>query len=250
MARDARNTQLGAFLRARRGEAPAPPGRRRVPGLRRGEVAARAFISEEYYTRIEQGRAVPSPELVERIGAVLGFDGDQAAYALGLLGQPAPAAPSNGPDSALTAVLDHLGDLPAVVVGPFTAILAWNAAAAALLIDFGRVPVEERLYVRLLFTDEQLQNRFEDLDAMRRTVIGVVRTSAPSGIPTGEWIADLARISPEFAALWERNDAVRPHLRIRVRLCGDDGAVTAYDQVVLQSADDSAHRLVLFVPAG
>ncbi|MGW4333422.1 helix-turn-helix domain-containing protein [Rhodococcus koreensis] len=252
MGRDARLVQLGAFLRARRNEAPAPAtdsGRRRVSGLRRSEVAERAFISDEYYTRIEQGRAAPSAELVQRIAEVLGLDDDQTGYAVDLITNRTVAAPACEPDGPLSWVVAHLGDVPAAVIGPATSLLAWNAAAADLLIDFGRIPVAERLFVRLLFTDAELQSRFVDLDAMRRTVIGIVRTSAPSGIPTGAWIDDLLATSPEFTAMWERNDAVRPHVRLRVRLRTASGAEPELDQVVLQAVDDPTHRLVVFVPA-
>lgn len=251
MGRDARLEQLGAFLRARRDEAPAPDGesgRRRVSGMRRSEVAERAFISDEYYTRIEQGRAAPSADLVERIAEVLRLDDDQTGYALDLIThRPAAAAPCD-PEGPLSQVVRHLGEMPAAVVGPATALLAWNAAAADLLIDFARIPVARRLFVRLLFTDAELQSRFVDLDAMRRTAIGIVRTSAPSGIPTGAWIEELSAKSPEFKVMWERNDAVRPHVRLPVRLRTARGEEITVDQVVLQAAGDPGHRLIVFVP--
>ncbi len=253
-ARDPRLSELGAFLRARRAEAPAPAGqsgRRRVAGLRRGEVAERAFVSEEYYTRIEQGRAAPSAELVARLGEVLGMDADQTGYAAGLVTPRIVGGDARSRlDPALSQVVQHLGDLPAVVVGPATAVLAWNDAAADLLVDFGRIPEAERLFVRLLFTDGDMQSRFVELEAMRRTVIGIVRTSAPSGVPTGAWIDDLRSYSVDFDRMWERNEAVRPHVRLRVRLRRRDGAEVELDQVVLEAAGDPDHRLVLFLPAG
>ncbi|MGW5144798.1 MmyB family transcriptional regulator [Rhodococcus koreensis] len=98
--------------------------------------------------------------------------------------------------------------------------------------------------------DEPFATRVPVRDgAMRRTVIGIVRTSAPSGIPTGAWIDDLLATSPEFTAMWERNDAVRPHVRLRVRLRTASGTEAELDQVVLQAVDDPTHRLVVFVPA-
>lgn len=253
MARDPRLTQLGAFLRARRAEvappAPAEPGRRQVPGLRRAEVAARTFVSEEYYTRIEQGRVLPSADVIRRVATALGLDDDQTRYALGLISD-ADAAPENAePSGPLRRLVDRMGEVPAVLVGPATSILVWNAAAARLLTDFGAVPPEQRRYVQLLFTDPVLQSRFEDLEAMRRTVIGVVRASTPAGPPTGDWIDELLRTSPDFKTLWERNDVVRPHAHIRVRLRFPGGAQAAMDQVVLQVVDDPHQRLITFVPA-
>ncbi|WP_406631270.1 helix-turn-helix domain-containing protein [Amycolatopsis sp. WGS_07] len=253
MARDPRLTQLGAFLHARRDEVPPPagadPGRRQVPGLRRGEVAARAFISDEYYTRIEQGRVLPSTDVVRRVAAALGLDADQTRYALDLLAAPDAPPEHPEPSDPLRRLVDRMGEVPAVLVGPATLVLAWNPAAARLLTDFGAVPPQRRRYVQLLFADPVLQSRFPDLEAMRRTVIGIVRASTP-GAPGGDWLDDLLRTNPEFATLWERNDVVRPHTCLRIRLRLPDGTEETVDQVVLQVVDDPHQRLITFVPAG
>ncbi|WP_134669045.1 MULTISPECIES: helix-turn-helix domain-containing protein [unclassified Amycolatopsis] len=254
MARDPRLVQLGAFLHARRDEAPPPASaetdRRQVPGLRRGEVAALAFVSDEYYTRIEQGRVVPSADVVRRIAAALGLDDDQTQYALDLVTVPDVPPPNPEPSDPLRRLVDRMGEIPAVLVGPATAILAWNAAAARLMTDFGAVPPERRRYVQMLFTDPVLQSRFADLEAMRRTTIGIVRASSPAGPPTGDWIDELLRTDAEFAALWERNDVVRPHTHLRVRLRLPGGVEETVDQIVLQVVDDPHQRLIAFVPAG
>ncbi|WP_409180881.1 helix-turn-helix domain-containing protein [Amycolatopsis sp. VS8301801F10] len=254
MARDPRLRQLGAFLRARRDEAPPPasaePGRRQVPGLRRGEVAARAFVSDEYYTRIEQGRVLPSADVIRRVAAALGLGADQTRYALDLVAGPDVPPENPGPSGPLRRLVDRMGEVPAILVGPATAVLAWNSAAVRLLTDFGAIPPERRRYVQLLFTDPVLQSRFADLEAMRRTTIGVVRASFPAGPPSGDWIDELVRTDPGFKALWERNDVVRPHTRLRVRLRLPDGTGQTVDQVVLQVVDDPQQRLIAFVPAG
>jgi DNA-binding protein len=77
-------TVLGDFLRARRaGLTPEEVGItdsfgiRRVPGLRREEVARLAAISTDYYTRLEQGRITPSPEVVLAVARALRLDADQ-----------------------------------------------------------------------------------------------------------------------------------------------------------------------------
>lgn len=72
--RDLTGNELGRFLRSRR-EQLAPSGRdgpsstrRRTPGLRRSEVAARANTSVEWYTRLEQGRGgVPSAHVLDAV---------------------------------------------------------------------------------------------------------------------------------------------------------------------------------------
>src|SRR5688500_19232345 len=75
-----RNTALGEFLRARRAlvrpeQVGLPAGsRRRVPGLRRDEVAVLAGLSTSYYARLEQGRQRPTAETVDCLGRALRLD--------------------------------------------------------------------------------------------------------------------------------------------------------------------------------
>ncbi|GAA4523474.1 helix-turn-helix domain-containing protein [Amycolatopsis samaneae] len=253
MARDPRLAQLGAFLHARRDEAPPPadaePRRRQVPGLRRAEVAARAFVSDEYYTRIEQGRVLPSADVIRRVAAALGLDDDQTRYTLDLISDADTPPENPEPSDPLRRLVDRMGEVPAVLVGPATSVLAWNAAAARLLTDFAAVPPHLRRYVQMLFNDPVLQSRFVDLEAMRRTVIGIVRASTLAGPPTGDWIDELLRTNPDFGTLWERNDVVRPHTSLRVRLRTPEGTEETLDQLVLQVVDDPHQRLIAFVPA-
>ena len=91
-----RENALGEFLRARRDlvtpeQAGLPvQGTRRVPGLRREEVAMLAGISADYYLRLEQGRdSSPSLSVLESLAGVLQLDDDTTAYLLGL-GEPRP----------------------------------------------------------------------------------------------------------------------------------------------------------------
>ena len=96
----ARSTGLGEYLRARRAlvrpeDAGLPAGgRRRVPGLRREELAALAGISSDYYLRLEQGRDQhPSPQIIEAVARALRLDEDATAYLQpGSPGRPQPTA--------------------------------------------------------------------------------------------------------------------------------------------------------------
>ena len=107
----ARSTGLGEYLRARRAlvrpeDAGLPArGGRRVPGLRREELAALAGISSDYYLRLEQGRDQhPSPQVIEAVARALRLDEDATAYLHGLA-QPevAPHSPSTSCCSAVGA---------------------------------------------------------------------------------------------------------------------------------------------------
>src|SRR5580700_8424933 len=113
---------LGGFMRDRRARiAPAAgaAGRRRTPGLRREEVAARAGVSVTWYTWLEQGRGgPPSDEVVERRARALELDG-AGREVLFLLAQQRPpplsAAPPSPVPPFLQRVLDAMPATPAIV---------------------------------------------------------------------------------------------------------------------------------------
>src|SRR5262249_60473310 len=104
----ARSTGLGQYLRARRALVRPEDvglhavGRRRVPGLRREELATLAGISSDYYLRLEQGRDQhPSPQVIDAIARVLRLDEAATAY-LRVLAQPGagpqlPGGPRHAP---------------------------------------------------------------------------------------------------------------------------------------------------------
>ena len=99
-----RRSELAGFLRSRRArispdQAGLPEdGRiRRVPGLRRDEVARLAGVSTEYYTRLEQGRAGnPSPEVVEALARALQLDAAEREHLIDLLARRGPVRRSPG----------------------------------------------------------------------------------------------------------------------------------------------------------
>jgi transcriptional regulator with XRE-family HTH domain len=160
---DRHAAEVGEFLRARRAELTPPAAGlpdtgapRRVPGLRREEVAQLAAMSVDYYTRLEQGRVAASASILATLARALRLGDDQQAYLYELAGKPTArprqrrAQPVRSP---LRRLLDQLTEVPALVLGRRTDILAWNPMAAALYVDFALVPAGQRNYVRLLFLD-------------------------------------------------------------------------------------------------
>jgi transcriptional regulator with XRE-family HTH domain len=96
MTSDAHVNELGAFLKERRAELsprtvglPDTGGPRRVPGLRREEVALLAAISSDYYTRLEQGRIQPSAPVLAALVRVLHLNNDQRDHLFELAGRQA-----------------------------------------------------------------------------------------------------------------------------------------------------------------
>ncbi|MFJ6884083.1 helix-turn-helix domain-containing protein [Streptomyces californicus] len=214
--------ELGELLKHRRGElTPAQVGlperthtQRRVRGLRREEVAELAAISTDYYVRIEQGRLAPSRPVLDALARELRLDGDQRAYAEGLIDQAgregsrrtAPrrrARPTVHPH--LARLLGQLGGTPALVFGPRLDILAWNPAAAALLCDFAAVPEAERNYVRMVFLDPVMREIYPEWEDVARTCVEVLRMEAgtnPSDPALTALVGELSVADRQFRAWW------------------------------------------------
>ncbi|MEU8780470.1 helix-turn-helix domain-containing protein [Streptomyces sp. NPDC048637] len=154
--------RLGSYLRARRelvspAQAGIPPGgNRRVPGLRREEVALLAGISPDYYLRLERGRDKnPSPQVLESLARVLGLDDIERTYLLGLTAARPRAPRRKRPEHVPARVhqlLAHL-QIPAFVEGRAFDVLASNPMAVALSPRLR--PGQNRLRSRFLDPEEQ-----------------------------------------------------------------------------------------------
>lgn len=211
-------TALGDFFRARRAEVPPeslPSGsssgtaRRRVPGLRREEVAHAAGISTDYYTRVEQGRLAPSPQVLDALCRLMRLTPEQTAYAEDLLNRARgiDIAPNGhtAADGRLHLLLDQLTELPAMVLGPRMNILAWNPLVAALLTDFSKLPAAQRNYVVMTFTVPAVRELYEDWDDVARTCVGVLRREAAQNPDDPELAALVGRLSiadADFRRWW------------------------------------------------
>jgi len=176
---------LGDFLRARRelvtpAEVGLPPGNglRRVPGLRREEVAMLAGISAEYYVRLEQGRdRSPSAQVTGAIAGVLQLDAESTAYLMALAGPRTHRRPARreervhpGLDLLLRTV-----NVPAIIFNKYSDVLAANPLAREL--SPGMMPGVNRL--RALFTDPAAQGYHPDWE--RYTAIAVADLRAQVG---------------------------------------------------------------------
>jgi transcriptional regulator with XRE-family HTH domain len=255
--------ELAAFLRSRReritpGEVGLPAGqRRRTPGLRREEVAQLAFISTEYYTRLEQARARrPSREVLAGLARALRLPDAERDHLHHLAG--APPGPSAGPRRDVRpSILDLLHRLPqaaATVVSATHEVIAWNDLAAALMEDFSTLSRRDRNLVRRVFLGPHPQGRrlygVSDADEFARTSAQQLRATAaryPDDPEVAELVDELLSGSEEFARLWASHDvSAQPSLRKTFQhpLVGpvtvncDVLAITDRDQrVVIYTAD-------------
>ncbi len=216
MTRDPNRNDLGDFLKARRSElSPADVGLpvgdqvRRVTGLRREEVAVLAAISIDYYTRLEQGRIHASPSVLASLSQALRLDQDQHAYFHELASRHRPE-PHHRParyqaQAPLQRMLDDMRHTPAFVIGPRTEIVAWNAMGAALITDFAKIPEHQRYYIRLLFTDPTMQERYADWEGVTRLAMAQMRmhnSANPGDAQLTALIGELSAGYPQFRQWW------------------------------------------------
>ena len=210
------SAELGAFLRARRAEVspeqaglPTERRSRRVQGLRREEVAQLAMISADYYTRLEQGRlAGASTSVLDAIADALRLGDDQRRYLYTLTNKKVTPRTSGAehvpPQTQL--LLDNLIDTPAIALGRCLDVLAWNSLAAAVFIDFGRVPRHDRNFVRLLFVDAEVRGRYADWRNIARTCVAFLRMAVAER-PADPRLIEVAGVrDADFRTWWAERD--------------------------------------------
>ena len=229
-------TGLAAFLRSRRervtpGDVGLPAGRRRrTPGLRREEVAQLAYISTEYYTRLEQARGPhPSRLVLGGISRALRLSDSESAQLHHLAGEP--PAPASGPSATVRpSILDLLNRLPdaaAIVLDATYEVIAWNSLAVALLEDFSALPRRDRNLVRRYFlpspgTVRRLYGfELSGSDDFGEFTVGQLRGAAaryPDDPGVQALVRELTHGSEEFTRLWALHSVpTARHLRKTMR---------------------------------
>ncbi|MFK4225291.1 helix-turn-helix transcriptional regulator [Streptomyces sp. NPDC019890] len=209
--------ELSEFLRSRRarlqpGDVGLPQlGRhRRVPGLRREELAQLAGVSVAYYTRLEQGNGRNvSTEVLDSIARALRLTDAERDHLTHLakpkqkkhrrMGRPQQVRP------AIQHLIDAMDGVPAYVLGRRLDILAWNRMARALLGDIAALPPQERNMAKLVFLDPNARDLYVDWDAKATEVVSVLRMYAGCSADDPQLpglIGELSVRSEEFGRLW------------------------------------------------
>lgn len=203
-------SELGDYLRTSRDRvAPtasgiAAGGRRRVPGLRREEVAARAGVSVDYYIRLEQGRErSPSTQTTASIARALLLDGHNAKHLFRLAGlTPAlPAPPDQTIDPDLRELIDSLPGHPIIVLGNALDVVTTNALGESVFCGF---PYSRNL-LESVFLDPRAPTFYRDWDRVAdytATAFRLLHGEYPTDDRINTVMDEVASASPRFRQLW------------------------------------------------
>ncbi|HEX6393741.1 MAG TPA: helix-turn-helix transcriptional regulator [Acidimicrobiales bacterium] len=210
---------IGEYLRARRQLVrpkdvglPAVEGRRRVPGLRRGEVALLAGVSTDYYIRLEQGRDQhPSPQVLDALARALQLDDDATAHLHRLASRPRPRRRRNQRPEKVPAgivqLIESWTDTPAAVENRYTDVLVANPLAIALFPHFFAVGTN---LVRAVFLDPHVRDLHQDWEWLTQAAVAHLRAQVGPDMDDpglNELVGELSVRSERFRQLWARHDA-------------------------------------------
>ncbi|UKS23963.1 helix-turn-helix transcriptional regulator [Paenibacillus sp. HWE-109] len=188
--------------------------RRRTPGLRREEVATIAGVSTTWYTWLEQGREIKmSVQVLDRIAMALQLNEDERQYLFMLaLEQPAPTtfidkSPTISP--ALTRILSELHDCPTIISDRRCNIVGWNQAAAAIFLDFSKIPPDQRNMIWLLFTRKELKALAVNWSDFVKGFLAMFRSYYGQYVADNwysEFIENISEQNKDFRTFWDQSD--------------------------------------------
>lgn len=209
--------ELSEFLRSRRGRLqpqevglPQLGRHRRVPGLRREELAQLAGVSVAYYTRLEQGNGRNvSTEVLDAIARALRLTDVERDHLTHLakpkqkrhrrMGRPQQVRP------AVQQLIDSMDSVPAFILGRRLDLLGWNRLARALLGDFAARPPQQRNMAKLVFLDPNARDLYIDWECKAVEIVSALRMYAGCSADDPqlpELIGELSVKSEEFRRLW------------------------------------------------
>jgi transcriptional regulator with XRE-family HTH domain len=197
-------------------------GVRRVPGLRRAEVAQLAGVSIEYYTRLERGNlSGVSESVLDALANALRLDESERTYLFDLArAASAPARPRRSPGRigrelrpSLQRLLDSMAGIPAFVRNGRLDILGINTMGEALYSVAFEAPTRPVNLARFVFLDPQAYVLHPDWSASANTTVSILRTEAgrdPYDKALSDLIGELSTRSEEFRTRWAAHN-VRLH---------------------------------------
>jgi transcriptional regulator with XRE-family HTH domain len=257
---------LGTFLKSRRDRVtPAEIGlrtygtSRRVPGLRREELAQLAGVSAGYYTRLEQGQAeTASEQVLDALARVLRLDQVETVHLHNLARQSAKPGlsepPFEEPHPRVLRLLESLGEAtPAVVLGRRGDVLAWNRTGHALVAEHvcyaaPKDPQQRPSIPRMFFLDPHTRAMYRNWHELARVHVAYLRLTAgryPTDARLAGLIGELTMRSDDFATMWATGDVSDCTVGAMHLQHPTVGAVNVDYQVWLQP-DSPDHRVEIY----
>jgi transcriptional regulator with XRE-family HTH domain len=248
---------FGAFLRARRDRlTPAQagitalPGPRRVPGLRREEVAMLAALSTDHYSRLEQGRqATISDSVLKALTRALRLDEAEAAHLRDLAAPPErarrPTATAQRADPGLLRVATALDHVPVLLLGQRGEVLARNALLRTVL---GHSMPPGSSFTDYLFRDPQARERIVNWADFAATSVATMRMELgrhPDDQRLAAAVERLRRTDPDVARWWD-DHAVRDYASVRKRIAHPEGGPLDFSIEVITAPHVPDQHLVVY----
>jgi transcriptional regulator with XRE-family HTH domain len=195
-------------------------GRRRVPGLRREEVAVLAGVSTEWYTRLEKGHiAGVSEDVLEAVARALQLDEAERTYLFDLA--RAAIKPTRSPQRRSSAhvqprvqwMLDSMTGSAAFVANGRLDIVAANSLGRALHSPLFGAPRRPANFARFQFLDPRARDFYPDWEGAANITVALLRAEAgrfPGDAQLRELVGELSTVSEEFRTRWAAHN-VRIH---------------------------------------
>ncbi|TDE33519.1 XRE family transcriptional regulator [Nonomuraea mesophila] len=255
------------FLTSRRAKlAPERVGlptsrRRRVPGLRREEVAALAGVSTEWYTRLEKGHiSGVSESVLEAVARALLLNEDERTYLLDLARAARPARRTShrrkdvNIPSSVQWMVDSMSMAPAFVCNGRSELVASNALCRALYAPmFDSDTAGDRgcaSFPRYFFLDPGSPDLFVDWEEGARATVAVLRAEAgrdPHDRALRELVGELSTLSPDFRTMWASHDVRIRHEGIKRLNHPEVGRLEmTFRSLNLPLPQRAAHNLIIY----
>lgn len=259
---------LGIFLKNRRDKTtPESIGLdldnapRRVPGLRREELARLAGVSVGYYTRIEQDQTgTASMQVLDALASVMRLDDAERTHLYNLANSHSSSRmvrePPENPHRRVLSLFESLHEtVPAVVLGRRGDVLAWNRSGHELLFEHlsFEVPMDARQRPSvpwLFFLDPLTRDLYSNWEELARIHVAYLRLTSgryPNDARLAGLIGELSMKSDDFANLWAEGDVADCTVGRMLLSHPTLGSLDVDYQVWLQP-ESPDHRLEVYTP--
>jgi hypothetical protein len=216
-------------------------------------VADLAGVGLTWYTWLEQGRDIRvSPEVVTAIARALQLEPAERAHLLRLAGHAPPAIPLGATSISprLQRVLDAWDPFPAHVTGRRRDLLAWNSASEVIN-RWSRLPEDKRNLLWFMFLDPLARRLLLDWETEAPLSVAALRAEAGRDLGDPDYqelVHELIESSPEFVAIWARQD-VRGRQEGLKRFQHPELGRLDLEFTSFQVAEQPSLRLYLYTPA-